>query len=85
MTTDRLTCAESAPYSVYTLTDGELGADDAYADEDAAYAAYDALVSAEHALRDEYASRGDEYAETTVHLYFFPWGSMRAETCITSA
>ena len=77
---------EEYPYSVYTLTDGALGVDDAYATEAEAYAAYEALIEAELTYRaDECVAKGIDYTETTVHLYYAPWGNMLAELCIESA
>ena len=78
--------AEEYPYSVYTLTDGALGVDEAYATEDEARAAYEALVEAELTYRaNECVAKGIDYTETTVHLYYAPWGNMLAELCIEAA
>lgn len=66
-------------YSVYTLTDGELGTDEVYDNEQDAWDMF-ALFSGMERNRSQ---TDPNYVETTLHLYHPEWGNMLAEEVFT--
>ena len=66
-------------YSVYTLTDGELGTDERYDNERDAWDMFELFKGMERGR----AKTDPNYVETTIHLYHSAWGNMLAEECIT--
>ena len=66
-------------YSVYTLTDGELGVDEAYDTEEEAVTMFRFFSGMERSR----SRTNPDYTETTLHIYHSDWGNMLAEECFT--